>query len=127
MFIGNSACGGDQRGQCVPNERYYSERCSNGTIVNKCFVDDYCASVTKGRTNLTGTTWAQHRYSILQHGDSLYITGGGAGPANGTFIGPFTISVTWPQVHMTYTGVIVPARFGRTITWDHPPHNVWVR
>jgi hypothetical protein len=125
-FTGNSACGGDDHGQCAPQERFYSESCPNG-VQNRCFVDNYCASTSKGRTNLTGR-WAGGAYNIMQHGDSLYITGGAAGPANGSFIGPYTISVIWPQAHASYTGAIGPqSRIGTQIHWDHPPNNIWTR
>jgi hypothetical protein len=53
-FKGHSSYGGDNRGQCAPQERFYSEQCSGGIIRNACLVDNYCASVTRGRTNLTG-------------------------------------------------------------------------
>jgi hypothetical protein len=125
-FIGNSACGGDDHGQCAPQERFYSERCSNGSVQNRCFADTYCASVTKGRTNLTGT-WGGG-YTIMQHADSLYITGGGSGPATGSFTGPYTIIVTWAQVRATYRGTTSPAsRVGTVIQWDHPAGNIWRR
>lgn len=127
QFTGNSACGGDDHGQCAPHERFYSERCSNGSVQNKCFVESYCASVSKGRVNITGA-WNGGAYQIMQHGDSLSITGGAAGPAQGTFT-PRTINVTWPQAHATYNGVIGGSgpHDARRIQWDHPANNIWHR
>jgi len=58
QFTGNSACGGDNRVQCAPHERLYSEQCSSGPAQIKCFVDNYCASINKGRTNIAGQAWS---------------------------------------------------------------------
>jgi hypothetical protein len=124
QFTGNSACGGDDRGQCAPHERFYSEKCSNGSIQNKCFVDNYCASVNKGRINIAGS-WQGNVFRQL--GDSLSVTYPGKSVGNGQFIGPYTITITWPGVP-AYRGTI-SVQNGRAylITWDRPAGNVWRR
>jgi hypothetical protein len=121
-FTGNSACGGTDRGQCAPHERFYSEQCAGGAVRNKCFVDNYCASVNKGRINIGGA-WRGGAYIIRQLGDTLNITGGSAGPATGQFVGPYTIKVAWGAAQ--FTGVV--ATNGSQITWDHPANNFWRR
>jgi hypothetical protein len=65
----------------------------------------------------------------LQHGDSFSIIGGAAGPAQGAFTGPRTITVTWPQAHATFNGVIggTDPHHPVTIQWDHPANNIWRR
>jgi hypothetical protein len=130
QFTGNSACGGDDSGQCAPHERFYSEKCSNGSIQNKCFVDDYCAKVNKGRSSLAGRAWSGG-YVFQQHGDALYVTGGNAGAGSGQFVSDVLIQITWPGV-LTYTGHVdtAPAPdddFGVTIYWDRPNGNIWKR
>ena len=127
-YIGHSACGGDDHGQCAAQERHMSQQCDNGQVINGCRTDDYCAKTSKGRVNISGT-WAGGRYQIQQHGDSLYITGGGSGPANGAFTGPRAINITWPQTHMTYNASINGngPHDATRITWDHPPNNIWNR
>jgi hypothetical protein len=126
-FFGNSACGGDDHGQCAPHERFYSERCENGAVRNKCFVDDYCASVTKGRVNIAGS-WIHGSYSIRQSGDTFTITGGGAGPATGQFTGPNTIYVKWaPEPPYSATVAADNNNRGIQINWNRPPGNLWRR
>jgi hypothetical protein len=126
QFTGNSACGGDNRVQCAPHERLYSEQCSSGSAQIKCFVESYCASINKGRTNIAGQAWSGG-YSFKQSGDSLTVTGGTAGPGSGRFIGPLVISISWGG-GSSFTGRIslqnnVPNR----IQWDRPPLGTWTR
>lgn len=128
-FIGNSACGGSQNNKCAPHERYYSQQCANGQVVNSCIIDNYCGSVNKGRVNIDGS-WRAGGYHIAQNGDSLYITGGAAGPASGQFTSGQTISVTWPQAKKTFVGTVVfnPAtNVGVKIQWNDSPSNYWTR
>jgi hypothetical protein len=127
-FAGNSACGGTDQGQCTPDERFYTENCSNGAVIHKCFVDNFCASVTKGRVNIRGG-WQGGQYNIRQLGDSLTITGGRSGTATGQFIGPNQIAVRWPVANGAYTATITVNQFkqGVQINWDHPAGNIWRR
>jgi hypothetical protein len=126
-YIGNSACGGDDRQQCAPQERHLSQQCDNGRVINSCGVDGYCAKTNKGRVSISGP-WRGGQYQIHQTGDTFTISGGGAGPANGHFTGGNVIVVTWPQAHATYTGAISgTGTHGTRIQWDHPAGNVWVR
>jgi hypothetical protein len=127
-YIGNSACGGDDKGQCTPQERFMSQQCNNGQTIHDCRADDYCGKTSKGRVNITGV-WQGGGYQILQHGDSFSIIGGAAGPAQGAFTGPRTITVTWPQAHATFNGVIggTDPHHPVTIQWDHPANNIWRR
>jgi hypothetical protein len=68
-------------------------------------------------------------YAIEQTVDSLSITGGVYGPASGSFTGPYSITVTWPQVNATYTGTVLRNADGYAtrIVWDHPANNYWDR
>ncbi len=109
-LIGSSACGGDDHGQCKPQERFYSERCSGGRVVNKCMVDPHCASVTKGRFNIAGT-WTTGRpgsdkVTIRQLADSLTINGSSFVQTPAEFIGPQTIQFREKNGSLT-TGTIV--------------------
>ncbi len=125
-FTGNSACGGDNRVQCAPHERLYAEQCLNGPSQSKCFVDNYCASINKGRVNLGGQPWSGG-YSFKQQGDSLTVTGGSVGTGNGRFIGPYSISITWSGAS-AYTGRIsVQNNVANRIQWDRPPLGTWTR
>jgi hypothetical protein len=129
-FAGNSACGGTDAGPCTSAERYCTEKCPNGTV-HKCFTDNYCASVSKGRA-IVNESW--DRLSaidvIQQHGDRLYITGGESGPAQGEFVGPYTITAKWANTP-AYTGTVTApdGRTAKRITWDRPPGggNYWYR
>src|SRR6266849_10984203 len=122
QFTGNSACGGDNRGQCAPHERLYAEQCSSGPAQSKCFVDNYCASINRGRVNIGGRPWSGG-YIFRQLGDSLTVTGGSAGPGSGRFIGPYLISITWNGTP-AYTGTIsVQNNIANQIQWDRPPLN----
>jgi hypothetical protein len=126
QFTGNSACGGDNRVQCAPHERLYSEQCSSGPAQIKCFVDSYCASINKGRTNIAGQAWSGG-YSFKQSGDSLTVTGGTAGPGSGRFIGPLVISISWGG-GSAYTGRIsLQNNVANRIQWDRPPLGTWTR
>jgi hypothetical protein len=126
QFTGNSACGGDNRVQCAPHERLYAEQCTNGPAQTKCFVDNYCASLNRGRINVGGRAWSGG-YSFKQSGDSLTVTGGSAGPGYGRFIGPYVISITWNGA-AAYTGRIsVQDNVANRIQWDRPPLNTWTR
>ena len=126
QFTGNSACGGDNRGQCAPHERFYAEQCTNGPAQTKCFGDSYCASINKGRTNIGGRAWPGG-YTFRQLGDSLTVTGGSAGQGTGRFIGPYMISVTWSG-SPSYTGRIsVENSVANKIQWDRPPLGTWTR
>ncbi len=126
-YIGNSACGGDDHGQCAPHERFMSQKCDNGQVINDCRVDTYCEKTSKGRFRIGGG-WQRGAYQILQRGDTFSITGGAAGPANGSFTGSNTIVVTWPQAHATFTGVLSGnGVFATRIQWDHPAGNAWGR
>ena len=119
-FIGNSACGGDDHGQCKPQERFYSERCGNGQVINKCFADDYCARTTIGRFNIAvGGGWSGG-YIFRQLGDALTVTGGVHGPGNGSFIRADLISITWPQAHATITAAVRgPADRPNLLQWSN--------
>ena len=126
QFTGNSACGGDSRGQCAPHERLYAEQCSTGPAQSKCFADSYCASINRGRINIAGHEWSGG-YSFRQLGDSLAVTGGSAGPGSGRFIGPYVISITWNGAS-AYTGRIsVQNNVANRIQWDRPPLDTWTR
>ena len=126
-YTGNSACGGTDQGQCAPHERLLSQQCDNGSVINACGADDYCGRTSKGRFRIGGA-WRGGGYQILQRGDTFSITGGGAGPANGSFTGSNTITVTWPQAHATFTAVISGnGPYATRIQFDHPAGNVWVR
>ena len=125
-FTGNSACGGDSRVPCAPHERLYAEQCLNGPAQSKCFVDNYCASINRGRVNIGGQAWSGG-YSFKQLGDSLTVTGGSAGPGSGRFIGPYTISISWSGAS-AYTGRIsVQNNVANRIQWDRPPLGTWTR
>ena len=126
QFTGNSACGGDSRVQCAPHERLYAEQCSNGPAQSKCFIDHYCASINRGRTNIGGQMWSGG-YSFRQNGDSLTVTGGSLGPGTGRFIGPYVISITWSGTS-AYTGRIsLQNNVANRIQWDRPPLGTWTR
>ena len=132
QFTGNSACGGDNRGQCAPHERFYAEQCTNGPAQTKCFADKYCTSINKGRVNIAGAAWLGG-YTFKQLGDSLTVTGGTAGQGSGRFIGPYTISISWGGTS-AYTGTIKvendvakQIQWDRPIPWDRPPTNRWTR
>jgi len=129
--FGHSACGGSDRDKCPPNQRFISERCSGGAVRNRCSIDEYCARTTKGRVNIDGK-WITGvaPYQINQSADSIYITGGAAGPANGAFISANQISVTWPQAKATFIGTVSfnpQGNIGTRIDWDHPAGNFWHR
>jgi hypothetical protein len=126
-YIGNSACGGDDHGQCAPHQRFLSQRCDDGRVINACGVDDHCASTNKGRFHIGGS-WRGGSYQIAQHGDTFSITGGNAGTASGSFINTNIIFVTWPGAP-AFKGTIVNANGveATKIVWDHPAGNFWVR
>jgi hypothetical protein len=126
-YIGNSACGGDDHGQCAPQERFFSQQCNDGRVINACGVDTHCKSTSRGRFHIGGG-WRNGTYQIHQTGDTFTISGGSAGPANGSFVGANTITVTWPQAHATFQGVVSGnGTEANLIRWDHPPNNVWGR
>ena len=126
QFTGNSACGGDSRVQCAPHERLYTEQCLSGSAQIKCFADNYCASINKGRINIAGRIWSGG-YSFKQLGDALTVTGGSAGPGTGRFIGPYLIRVSWGG-GSSYTGrIMVQNNVATQIQWDRPPLGTWTR
>lgn len=126
QFTGNSACGGDSRVQCAPHERLYAEQCSNGPAQSKCFVDNYCASINRGRTNIAGQAWSGG-YSFKQLGDSLTVTGGSAGPGRGRFIGPYVISISWGGGSACTGRISLQNNVANRIQWDRPPLGTWTR
>ncbi len=126
QFTGNSACGGDNRQQCAPHERLFTEQCSNGTAQSKCSADNYCTSINRGRINIGGRAWSGG-YSFKQQGDSLTVSGGSGGTGSGRFIGPFLISISWSGTP-AYTGRIsVRNNVASEIQWDRPPLGTWTR
>ena len=132
-YTGSSACGGTDRGQCAPHQRFLSQQCEdNGQVINACAADTSCESTNKGRANLTGA-WSGG-YSFAQSGDSLNVTGGQAGPGSGRFIGPYQIQITWPQTHVTLIAQVnvpkanTPANINNRadrLNWNN--NTVWTR
>lgn len=123
-WIGSSACGGDDHGQCKPHEKYCGAQCNDGTTYNVCVEDDYCASVNKGRANIAGA-WSGG-YVFRQLGDSLSVTGGSAGPGNGAFVSAYQIRITWPQAHAAYIGTVSELNgVARRISWNN--NTTWSR
>lgn len=123
QLTGSSACGGDDRGQCKPQERFSSETCS-GKVVNKCLADNFCASITKGRYNISGTwrsTLGNILVAITQHADSLTVTGGTFHSVPGEFVGPATIQLS--ANNTTYVGTITAVdpktQAPNTIKWNN--------
>jgi hypothetical protein len=127
-FIGHSACGGTDAGQCISDERFYTEQCSNGQVNHKCFIDDHCAQTSKGRVYIGGT-WQQGQDVIHQQGDNFTITGGSFGTATGHFTGPNTIDAAWPVANGAFSATVASDanRRGTQINWNRPPGNIWRR
>ena len=127
QFIGNTSCGGDDHNQSAPHERFYAEQCSNGTVQHRCFAENQCAAVNKGRVNIAvGPAWTGG-YVFRQAGDSLWVRGTTEGEGTGVFTGPFTIEITW-KGGQAYSGT-VRVKDGRAyrIEWNRPPGNHWDR
>jgi hypothetical protein len=127
-YIGNTSCGDPIRA-CAPHQRYFTQQCDDGRVLHGVGVDTYCASTSKGRFFIGGGGWKSNGYTINQTGDTFSITGGGAGPANGSFTGANTIIVTWPQVHATFHATVNgPINHANYILFDHPGStNIWTR
>jgi len=96
-YIGNSACG-DQAHSCAPQERYLSQKCDDGRVIDACGKDDYCASVNKGRV-WVGGAWSGG-YVITQNQDTLSCDGP-FGHATGQFTGPYSFVMRWKTATWT--------------------------
>ncbi len=106
---GCSACGGTDRLQCQPTQRYCTQTCPGQPSRNACIYDDYCARTANTYfPNISGS-WKDtnnSQFTVSQSLGELTFTGPGTfGVGHGKFVFKYQFTMTWPKAG-SYTGIV---------------------